>query len=499
MIDVAIVVASSLYDEPSRIVPLLLGAVKHLGAKGEGGGRRCYDGVRHVVGNTAGGVIGSIVRDGSGGEDGSGGTLACDARESEGAPALSVTFALLPDVEIRTFRLAGGRDCNAPSFDPRPDGIEGWRRDVGLGGFARDDDDDDIDERDARDANEDGDGGGPIFMVVPSPAYQNDIDEFMYGLRCAFPHGKIFGGIASTVSSLSRARVFAYSEKEAASIGGVGRGGGITSSISYSYTSSSIPEHSSYGDGCVGLAMYGDVRVDTMIAQGAKPVGGVYRVVATGRGGRSSSTKTGSRSSRSSPRSRSSSMSRGDDYDEEEGSDNDDDQASRSTIGAIVLDEAATVEESEAEEGGYDNDDKDDDDGSMNVDNDDGGDGMSEMEKRAAKRTRLMADYAKARIPKPPLAEANFVMKKLSDDDQAFMRRALLIGLERGGNGVGRTPGELARLARGEGHRFTVRQVASAGMKDGSVTFPLGSVNVKVGARCRFFVRDGEFARKEVC
>merc|ERR1719253_2017542 len=85
------------------------------------------------------------------------------------------------------------------------------------------------------------------------------------------------------------------------------------------------------------------------------------------------------------------------------------------------------------------------------------------------------------------------------------MRRALLIGLEQSGGGAsgmaglgGRTPNELARLAKGEGHRFTVRQVASAGMKDGSVTFALGSVNVSVGARCRFFVRDGEFAKKEV-
>src|SRR5210317_1679928 len=75
------------------------------------------------------------------------------------------------------------------------------------------------------------------------------------------------------------------------------------------------------------------------------------------------------------------------------------------------------------------------------------------------------------------------------------MRRALLIGLERGGSP--NTPNELSRLARGEGHRFTVRQVASAGMKDGSVTFPLGSVDVEIGARCRFFVRDGEFAKKE--
>ena len=193
------------------------------------------------------------------------------------------------------------------------------------------------------------------------------------------------------------------------------------------------------------------------------------------------------------------------DEDGEVEDDGEEDQASRSTISAIVLDEAATVEEDEEE----DEDDDRDDDGSGK----DAVDAMSETQKREAKRARLLADYAKARIPKPPLAEANFVMKRLSDDDQAYMRRALLIGLEMGGGGggdhdddggggggnvSGRSPNELARLARGEGHRFTVRQIASAGMKDGSVTFPLGSVNVSVGARCRFFVRDGDFARKEV-
>ena len=216
---------------------------------------------------------------------------------------------------------------------------------------------------------------------------QTRLDDFLRGIDRAFPHGRTFGGIASTVSSLSRARLLRGSQEGPAL----------------------------YGDGCVGLAMRGDIRADVLVAQGAKPVGGVYRVVAAGeRGG-------------------------------------------GSTIGAIVADEAA-------------HDDPGADEG------------------RAAEG---------ARIPKPPLAEANFLMRRLSDDDRAFMRRALLIGIERGGP-IGRTPDELKRLAEGKGHRFTVRQVASAGMKDGSVTFPLGSVDVRVGTRCRFFVRDGDFAKKEV-
>ena len=78
----------------------------------------------------------------------------------------------------------------------------------------------------------------------------------------------------------------------------------------------------------------------------------------------------------------------------------------------------------------------------------------------------------------------------------------LEVGLKGGGGStgiVGNTPNELEGLAKREGHRFSVRQIASAGMKDGSVTFALGSVNINVGARCRFFVRDGDFSKKEVC
>jgi hypothetical protein len=63
---------------------------------------------------------------------------------------------------------------------------------------------------------------------------------------------------------------------------------------------------------------------------------------------------------------------------------------------------------------------------------------------------------------------------------------------------MGRTPNEFERLAEGKGHRFTVHQVASAGMKDGSVTLPLGSVDVQPKTRMRFFVRESDCAKKNV-
>jgi small ligand-binding sensory domain FIST len=375
-VDLAIVHASSLYEEPSKIISHVLDSIQAEGGQ-----------VKHIVGNTAGGIIGSNY------------DMGCKPVECEAVPAVSVTLASLPDVNIQTFywndvpEFEGGYDPN------------NWKRFMGM--------------------NQVNDEEEPIFMVIPSPAFQNDLDDLLSGLNHAFPSGQTFGGIASTVSSLSRARIFAYSAQDG-----------------------SMP--AVYGNGCVGVAFSGDVKVDTMIAQGAKPVGGVYRVVAAGASG---------------PNATPNSI---------------EDEGSRSTISAIVLDEAATALEEEAEEEFDEEDDED----------------LEALDEKQLKRAQMAQDYAKARIPKPPLAEANFIMRRLSDDDQAFMRRALLIGLERGN--LINTPNELARLAKGEGHRFTVRQVASAGMKDGSVTFPLGSVNVEVGARCRFFVRDGDFAKKEV-
>mmetsp|Transcript_34261 Transcript_34261/g.63054 ORF Transcript_34261/g.63054 Transcript_34261/m.63054 type:complete len:1066 (+) Transcript_34261:238-3435(+) len=432
-IDLAIVVASSLYEEPSKIVPTLIKVVE------SSSGLYGYGGVKHLVGGTAGGVIGSRTAAGKG-EEGEQ-ARECQPIEAEATPAISVTLALLPDVELQTFHVDKE---DVPEFDGdltrNVNAVDGWKNAVGLAGFGSTSNEasemkEEVDEETAAEKDE------PYFMVIPSPAFQNSLDDFLQGLQFAFPTGQTFGGIASTVSSLSRARIFAYSAKNGAA------------------SSSSVPSNSVHGDGCVGVALQGDLRVDTMIAQGAKPVGGVYRVVAAGKPPTDSTTMK-------------------------------EDEASRSTIGAIVLDEAATVEDSEAKEYGDEDDEEERSEEEV----------RSAEEEKEAKRAKLLSNYAKARIPKPPLAEANFMMKQLSDDDQAFMRRALLIGLERGGGsmGIGRTPNELARLAKGEGHRFTVRQIASAGMKDGSVTFPLGSVNVNVGARCRFFVRDGEFAKKEV-
>lgn len=217
----------------------------------------------------------------------------------------------------------------------------------------------------------------------------------------------IVGAIASTVSSLSRARLFRYTKDESNCV-------------------------QTLADGCVGVVLKGDIQIESMVAQGAKPVGGVYQIV----------------------------------------------KGQESTINSIALDEAATEIVHQDEESADDD-----------HDNNDESEGVQDTKAQMAKA------YAKARIPKPVLAEANFLMKNLGDDERAFMSKILLVGLERKG---GRNPSDLIRLAEGKGPGFTVHQVASAGTKDGSVTLSLGSVDIKAGQRLRFYVREASYAKKEL-
>ena len=381
-IDLAKVYVTSIYDSqfsPSQVVPAVLAATKEF-----------YDGqevVQKLIGCYSGGNIGSKLNNRNKGDDV--GRL-CSTVESEGLPGVVVTFCVLPDTEIKTFHVLG---------DDVPDDLFGvdlnsWKNSIGLQQFGNTSND-----------------SSPSFMILPSPAFQTDLDDFLRTMKMCYGQDQtMFGALASTVSSLSRARLFRYD-------------------VDDPYCMQTL------ADGCVGVAMSGDVQFNVMVAPGAKPVGGIYRVVS----------------------------------------------GQESTISAIQLDEVATNQlESESN---YDEDDEDEEEQEE--------EGIDDRKKRNA------AAYAKAIIPKPVLAEANYVMKTLSDDDQAFMRKSLLLGLERGG-GAAKTANELLRLAEGDGHSFTVMQVASAGMKDGSVTLPLGSVDIELGARLRFFVRDNRFAKKEI-
>ena len=400
-IDLAVVSVSSLYDgnaSPSLVVPTILASASSYGT-----------GVQNLVGCTCGGFIGStrsftddaMIQEEKDDDDDAKASeeekiaRACNPVEREGVPGVSIVLCLLPDVQLQTFHVTGD---NVPdSYGTMS--AESWKQSVGL---SNNDDDDDDSE--------------PAVMVFPSPAMSNELNDFLRGMELHIPGCNVFGSVSSTVSSLTRARLFRYdAEMEQA-------GDGVVQTLA---------------DGCVGVAMKGDITVQNMIAKGAKPVGGVYSIV----------------------------------------------KGEASTISAVALDETATDIMRAAEEVEEDEDEDEDDD-----------DDEERYDTMAAKMAAL---YANARVPKPVLAEANFVMKTLSDDDQAFMAKFILVGLERSGS-LGRTRSELVRLAEGRGHGYAVHQVSSASMKDGSVTLTLGSVDIEQGTRMRFFVRESDFAKKEV-
>jgi indole-3-glycerol phosphate synthase len=400
-IDLVVVSVSSLYDgnvSPSLVVPTILETASSYGT-----------GVQNLVGCTCGGFIGSTRSftddamiqeqhddddDAKASEEGKI-ARACNPVEREGVPGVSIVLCLLPDVQLQTFHVTG---------DDVPDNYgtmsaESWKQSVGLSSSSQNSDD--------------GDDSEPAVMVFPSPAMSKELNDFLRGMELHVPGCNVFGSVASTVSSLTRARLFRYdAEMDQA-------GDGVVQTLA---------------DGCVGVAMKGDITVQNMIAKGAKPVGGVYNIV----------------------------------------------KGEASTISAVALDETATDIMRAAEEVEEDDEDEDDDD-----------------ERDETMAAKMAALYAKARIPKPVLAEANFVMKTLNDDDEAFMRKFILVGLERSG-ALGRTRSELVRLTEGRGHGYAVHQVATASMKDGSVTLSLGSVDIEQGTRMRFFVRESDFAKKEV-
>ena len=278
-IDLAFVTASSLYNaSPATVVPAVLSIASVYG-----------QGIDKLVGCTSGGTISSVVGGDEGGASavaaatasqstgqGQGAAAAPDAAaaaaaaaavreclpvETEGVPGVSVTLALLPDVDVSTFHVLSE---DVPDDVGRVSTQE-WNNAIGLRDMGASKGEDDDDE--------------PIFLLLPSPAFQSDLDDLLHGISVHHPHSSVIGGVASTVSSLSRAQLFRYD-------------------------SADPNAQLTLGDGCIGAVLSGDIQVSTMLAQGAKPVGGIYRIVS--------------------------------------GQD--------STIGAIMLDEEATKEDAEAAE-----------------------------------------------------------------------------------------------------------------------------------------------------
>ena len=154
-------------------------------------------GARHVFGCSGGGVIGNGL-------------------EIEQRAGVSITTAVLPDVDIKTFHLEPDR---LPDMDAGPDK---WETLVGVEA--------DLD---------------PHFVMVADP-FSFPVQDLLMGMDFAFPRATKIGGLASGASRQGGNALFLDGEVLRA--------------------------------GAIGLALYGNITVDTVVAQGCRPIGQPMRI-----------------------------------------------------------------------------------------------------------------------------------------------------------------------------------------------------------------------------
>src|SRR5918995_4664177 len=136
-------------------------------------------------------------------------------QEVEQLPAVTLVAARLPDVTVRPFHLDGA----LPDLDGPPDS---WER---LLGVER------VEE--------------PQFVLLADP-FSARPEALLAGLDYAFPSSPKIGGLASGATSPGLNALFLDDEV--------------------------------FNEGTVGLALTGDVAIDTVVAQGCRPVGELMRV-----------------------------------------------------------------------------------------------------------------------------------------------------------------------------------------------------------------------------
>lgn len=137
------------------------------------------------------------------------------AKEVEGDAALTLCLARLPGVAIKTFHI----DSNElPDLDASP---ERWSDLIGVAPSDR-----------------------PHFVLLSDPM-SSGINDLLQGLDFAYP--------------------------SAVKVGGLTTGGGTTGSLFCNYQV--------YREGTVGVALSGNIVMESIVAQGCRPIGQIYRVV----------------------------------------------------------------------------------------------------------------------------------------------------------------------------------------------------------------------------
>ncbi|TAF56958.1 MAG: hypothetical protein EAZ61_02420 [Oscillatoriales cyanobacterium] len=160
---------------------------------------------------------------------GSNGVIGIDpngvTRELEDGPAVSLTVASLPGVRAQAFKLAGDR---LPDLDGSPDD---WIKFVGLDPADR-----------------------PQIVVLVDPFAPNIVD-LLQGLDYAYPGMPKVGGIASGI-----------------------RPGENNAGLFFGLIDGDRTISEQVKGGAVGLALIGNVELETIVAQGCRPIGPTFRV-----------------------------------------------------------------------------------------------------------------------------------------------------------------------------------------------------------------------------
>lgn len=146
----------------------------------------------------------------------SGGGIIGNGEEVERASALSITAAVLPGVDIKTFRLTTDK---IPDLDGGP---RSWIDLIGVPPSEQ-----------------------PQFIVLADP-FSFRADDFLRGLDFAFADSPKVGGLAS---------------------------GATAPGENVLYCDDAVER-----EGCVGLAMTGDIKLEPLVAQGCRPIGKPYSI-----------------------------------------------------------------------------------------------------------------------------------------------------------------------------------------------------------------------------
>lgn len=146
----------------------------------------------------------------------SGGGVVGDGREIEHHHALALSAAILPDVTITPFRVS---DSALPGLDVSP---KQWQNLINVPASEQ-----------------------PHFIILADP-FSIRIENFLMGLDFAYPKSVKVGGLASGATQPGENALFLNSV--------------------------------CYRSGAVGLALTGNIALDTLVAQGCRPIGKALRV-----------------------------------------------------------------------------------------------------------------------------------------------------------------------------------------------------------------------------